>query len=98
MCRVIERSQEAQNIAQWRALNPALAGRMRRTSFEIDEYEVLPGIENLMQVAISMTVNPRRDDALLDHGPQVPQDVGLAFADGSHLGMQFGRQPGSLTL
>ena len=57
---VVERAQHAGDVAQRRALEPPLAERARRLALEVDDDEVLAGVEHLAEVVVAVAADAHR--------------------------------------
>src|SRR5579884_2718864 len=51
---IVKRSDHPGDIPEWRALEPPLAERPRRLSLKVDDVEVVPGVEDLSQMIVSV--------------------------------------------
>src|SRR5690348_12702914 len=64
--RVMKRAQHPGNVANGSALAPAVTQRARRLTFEIDNHEILAGIEHLPEVQIAMRANTQSGHLALE--------------------------------
>ena len=92
--RVVERAQHAGHVAQRRALDPPLAERPRRLALEVDDHEVVAGVEHLAEVVVAVAADAHRRElgsrasganrpSIASSAPSTRSRVSAATASGS---------------
>ena len=87
--RVVERAEHAGDVAERAALDAALAQRPQRLAFEIDDDEVVAGVEDLAEVVVAVRADALAGDPAAEHRADVLLQIGFARQQLLHVGMIF---------
>ena len=77
--RVVERAEHARDVAQRRALEPALADRARGLALEVDDHEVLARPEHLAEVEVAVDAHAHVDELRVEQRLEALEHLGLAL-------------------
>ena len=82
---VVKRAQHSGHISQCSALDPALTQGTGRLAFEVDDREILAGVQNLPEMQVAMNAHTHDAQSAMAKSLESREDLVLMRNDQLHL-------------